>query len=234
MLLCGRSEWLFNQQQALPAGWGSGGMQSTSTEQAGFPLYNWLVQNLSVPSSLAPWLVSFTGIWGYKCQSFIFLACPDLSMEYPNGGLHTVPQPASALPKGILLIVLKIEGLTRFGNLWTSVPHPFPTNPHYVGSSSHHFPHALAKWRWFSVVWFLTRHMCWGLANWWVKQQANGEITPSSIWREHQLAISFSWLLVFIMIHSISGSFTLNWAETVKRVQNLPENKGMANAIPFS
>lgn len=54
MLLCGRSEWLFNQQQALPAGWGSGGMQSTSTEQAGFPLYNWLVQNLSVPSSLAP------------------------------------------------------------------------------------------------------------------------------------------------------------------------------------
>lgn len=29
------------------------------------------------------------------------------------------------------------------------------------------------------------------------------------------------------MTGSISGSFMLNWAETVKRVQNLPKNKEM-------
>lgn len=148
-------------------------------------------------------------------------------MEYPNGSLHTVIQPAWTLPNGMLFIVLKIAGLTKFGYLWTNVAHLFPTNPLYIGSRSHRCPHALAKWRWFSAMWFLTRHMCWGLANWWVKQQVTGEATPSSIWRWHWLAVSCFWLLVFIMTHSIFGSFLLNLAETVKRVQNLPENKEM-------
>lgn len=200
-------------------------MRSTSTKQAGFPLYDWLVQNLSLPSSLAPWLVSFAGIWDYECQRFIFLDCPDLSMEYPNGGLHTVTQPASALPKGISLVVLKIEGLTSLGYLWTNVPHPSPTKPLYISSSSHHFPHALAKWRWFSVVWFLA-HL---LRISQLVSQTAGKWQSHTVFHLERtpIAVSFSWLLFFDMTRSISGSFMLNWDETLKRVQNLPENKEM-------